>query len=54
METQEIINLLEKSNDEVLNFQQESGTLLMIKTIVSMEKKMKMTQLLNLIQKLLD
>ena len=36
------------------NLLQENGALLMIKPMVSMEKDMKMTQLLNLIQKLLN
>ena len=36
------------------NLQRENGTSLMIKTMEIMEKEMKMIQLLNLIQKLLN
>ena len=54
METQKVINLLEDSDDEFLNFATKNSTLLMIKTMDSMEKEMKMTPLLNLIQKLLN
>ena len=54
MEIQKIINLLGESDDELLKFATRKWYIITIKTMVSMEKEMKMTQLLNLIQNLLN
>ena len=42
MEAQNIINLLEESDDDILKFAAKNGILLMIKTMDNMEKEMKM------------
>ena len=47
METQKIVNLL----NDLLNLQQENGTLLMTKIIENMAEEMKMIQPLSLKQK---
>ena len=54
METQKIANLLNNSDNESSNLQQENGTLLMIKIMDNMAVEMKMIQPLNLRQKLLN
>ena len=55
MEAQKIINLLEESDDDILKFEtRKYGTLLMIRIMDNMEKGIKMIQLLNLMQKLLN
>ena len=54
METQKIVNLLNDSNNESLNFQEENGTLLMTKIIENMAEEIKMIQPLNLKQKSLN
>ena len=48
METQKIVNLLNDSNMNLQNLQQENGTLLMTKIMGNMEEEMKMVQPLNL------
>ena len=42
MESQKIINLLEQSDDDELKFETKNGISLMIKTMVSMVKEIKM------------
>ena len=56
METQEIVNLLNDSEINLPNLQQENGTLLMAKIMDNMaeEMKIKMIQPLNLKQKSLN
>ena len=54
METQKIVNLLNNSNNESSNLQQENGTLLMTKIMKNMAEEMKMVQPLNLKQKSLN
>ena len=48
METQKIVNLLNDSNMNLQNLQQENGTLLMTKIMGNVEEEMKMVQPLNL------
>ena len=52
MESQKIINFLKQPDEDDLKFQTKNGISLMIKTMVSMEKEIKMTQQLNLSHKL--
>ena len=54
METQKIVNLLNDSDNESPNLQQENGILLMTKIMDSMAEEMKMIQPLNLNQKSLN
>ena len=54
METQKIVNLLNNSNNESSNLQQENGTLLMTKIMKNMAEEMKMVQPLHLKQKSLN
>ena len=54
METEKIVNLLNDSNNDLQNLQQENGTLLMTKIMDNMAEEMKMMQPLNLIQKSLN
>ena len=54
METEKIVNLLNDSNNDLQNLQQENGTLLMTKIMDNMAEEMKIMQPLNLIQKSLN
>ena len=54
METQKIVNLLNDSNNGPSKFATRNGTLLMTKMMENMEEEMKIIQLLNLRQKLLN
>ena len=54
METQNIVNLLNNSDNESSKFATKNGTLLMNKTMNNMAMEMKMVQPLNLKQKLLN
>ena len=54
METQKVVNLLNDSDNDLQNLQQENGILLMIKTMGNMAEEMKMMQPLNMIQKSLN
>ena len=51
MESQKIMNPLEQSDEDDLKFQTKNGTLSVTKTMDSMEKVIKMTQQLILVQK---
>ena len=51
METQKVLNLLNDSDNDLQNLQQENGILLMIKIMGNMAEEMKMMQPLNMIQK---
>ena len=54
METQKIVNLLNDSDYESSNLQQENGTFLMTNIMDNMVEQMKMSQPLNLKQKSLN
>ena len=51
METQKIVNILNDSENESSKFVTANGMPFMIKTVETLEKKMKLVQTLNLRQK---